>query len=112
VFETFYLIATVAAFGGSLVVFVVQRATTYASLWTLGWSGVLAFGSLNLEVLDGGSAFTYASEPLAILWAVNALAAFITFVASVAGAYPVEDDSSDSLSVPDWRASVIRGERP
>lgn len=99
--EMTYAVAVLAALGGSYIAFVRKEASVYSSLWVVGWSGVLAFGSLDLVRLSNGTAFTYTSETTAILWGMNTLVGIIVFAASVTGQYS-SDSGDDSLASPEY----------
>lgn len=78
--------------GWSYVAFVEKRASTWAGLATFGFYAVAAIGALDLQTqfaTDGELEIG-----AAILCTVAAMAGLIVFVASVAGQYGTDDDTS------------------
>jgi hypothetical protein len=86
-YERLYLIASVVALVTSYAAFVEKEAVLWAALVAFTSSGVLAYGSLSLTATSGGSEFTYSSEPMAVLWTLNALVAILVVAAAVTGQY-------------------------
>lgn len=85
--EIHYLAALIVAIWASHQAFVAKEGTPHTAIMAMTASGVLAFGSLSTTRLSNGTEFTFTSEPVAILFTLNALVAAIVVLTSIIGEY-------------------------